>query len=243
MTSVTATHAPEASPVLLSRVALCCAVVGTVAVSIVFALLGAVPRGEPAAVLDHVNERPWFWMRLAGILGMLAWVVAFSALARLMNGTRARTIAGLAQPLLVVAVAVFAVDYAVDGFSIGVVAEEWANGSTPKEELLAQARLLELIAGGTSILSQALLGLALLGQAVAQLFSTDFPKLWTWLGVVGCAGWFLGGSLLFAGVPGVSFSLFVPFSMVATVWVAGVGIVAWRSVSRRTRQEAPHTAR
>lgn len=229
------TETSDTPTVPLLRIAACAAVAGVLAVSVVLALLGDVPRGEPAAVLDHVNDRPWVWMRLSGILGMLAWVVAFAALARSMRGERARAIAGLAQSLLVVAVAVFAVDYAVDGVGVAQVANAWADGTAPRDELLQQTQTLELVAGGLSILSQALLGLALLVHALAQLDTDEFPKLLTWLGIVGCAGWFLGGSLRFAGVPGVSFELFIPFTMVAMVWVAGVGVVAWRRGSALAR--------
>ncbi|MBB4934511.1 hypothetical protein F4561_005331 [Lipingzhangella halophila] len=230
-----ATEASGTETVLLLRIAACAAVAGTVAISVAFALLGDVPRGDPVAAFDHVNDRPWLWIRLGGIMAMLAWVVAFAALARVMSGERARAVAGLAQPLLMVAVAVFAVAYAVDGLSIGHVADAWANGTAPQGELVQQAKVLELVSGAASILSQSLLGLALLAHAVAHLYTDDFPKLLTWVGIAGSAGWFLGGGLLFAGVPGLSFELFVPFTMLATLWVAGVGVVAWRRGSRLAR--------
>lgn len=235
MTRVPSVSGSDTSTVLLFRIAAGCAVVGALAVSFVLALLGDVPRGDPVAVLEHVNDRPWMWMRLSGILGMLAWVVAFAALARAVSGERARVIADLARPLLAVAVAVFAVDYAVDGLSVGQVAIDWADGSVSSEVLVERAQVLELVAGATSILSQALLGLALLVHAVAYLFTDDFPKVVTWFGVVGCAGWFVGGGLLFAGVPGVSFELFLPFSMLTMLWVLAVGVLAWRRGTRVAR--------
>ncbi|CAM4005605.1 DUF4386 domain-containing protein [Nocardia ninae] len=217
------------------RVAGIVALTGVVLIVFVNSLLGEVPRTEYLAVLDHVNERPWFVMRLAGILAMLAWVVAFSTVGRTLRDPIGRVIARMGEPVLIVAVAVFAVDYAHDGFSIGVTAERWAAGELAANDAVADARVLEVLVGATSMLSQALLGLGLTIYAAALLLTREFSRILCWLGIIGAAGWFLGGAALIARVDGLRFEVVLPFVGAATIWVTGIGITLIRR-SFRTDQ-------
>ncbi|MFI9400633.1 DUF4386 domain-containing protein [Nocardia sp. NPDC052316] len=204
------------------------ALTGVVLIAFVNALLGNVPRTDYLAVLEHVNERPWFVMRLAGILAMLAWVVAFSTVGRTVRDPLGRVVARMGEPVLIVAVAVFAVDYAHDGFGIGVTAERWAAGDLAAGNAVADARMLEVLVGATSMLSQALLGLGLTIYAAALLLTREFSRILCWLGLIGAAGWFLGGAALVARVDGLRFEVVLPFIGAATIWVTGIGITLIR---------------
>lgn len=187
-----------------------------------------IPRGNPLEVLDYIDGRPWFAAALAGVLGMLCWAVAFTTAGRALQEPVSRSVARMAEPLLTVAVALFAVNYALDGFSSGVLAEQWASGELDDSAATIDGRIVEAIVGGTSILSQTLLGLALVVYAVAMLRSGQYSRVLSWVGIVGTAGWFLGGSGLFLQLPGTSFELLLPFVALATVWVIGVGITLIR---------------
>ncbi|GAB3298287.1 hypothetical protein GCM10027563_41520 [Parasphingorhabdus pacifica] len=130
----------------------------------------------------------------------------------------------MAQPVLIVAVALFAVTYAHESFSSDVLARQWAAGELDAGSATADARITEGLIGGTSILSQTLLGLALAVHALAMLRTKQYPRVLTWIGIVGTLGWFLGGSALFLRLPGISFELLLPFVGLAMVWVVGIGI-------------------
>ncbi|GAA4904323.1 DUF4386 family protein [Streptomonospora salina] len=186
-----------------------------------------IPRGDPAGVLDHVAGHPWFAAALLAVLGTLCWAVAFPAADRTLRDPVSRAAARMAEPVLITAAAVFAVTYAHDGLSSGVLAQEWASGERGATAL-ADIRVVEGLVGGTSILAQALLGLALALYALAMLHSRQYPRVLSWTGVVGTLGWFAGGTALFLQLPGASFALLLPFVGLATLWTLGVGIALLR---------------
>lgn len=155
---------------------------------------------------------------------MLSWAVAFSTTGRTLRDPVSRATAQIAEPVLVVAVAIFAVSYAHDGFSSGVIAQRWTAGELARSDAVSDARVVENLVGGTSILSQSLIGLALLLYAVAMLKSGHYSRILCWLGIVGTAGWFLGAAALFMQLPGTSFELFLPFVGLAMIWVISVGV-------------------
>lgn len=217
------------------------AMVGTVLtiVSNVLQQRAGIPRGDPLGVLDYIDGRPWFAAALAGTLGMLCWVVAFATIGRALRDPVSRSIARMGEPLLVVGVALYAVHYALDGFSSGILAEQWTSGELDAGAATAASRVVEGLVGGTSVLSQTLVGLALAVYALAMLQSKQYSRILSWLGVVGTAGWFLGGSALFLQLPGASFALPAAFVGLVMVWVLGVGVSLVRgSSSRATLSQA-----
>ncbi|ASU77019.1 DUF4386 domain-containing protein [Actinopolyspora erythraea] len=190
---------------------------------------GDIPRGNPVGVFDHVLGTPWLAAALLGILGALCWAVAFPAAGRALRDPVSRVVARMADSLMVVAVALFAVNYAHDGFGGGMLARRWASGELEAGVAAGDFRVVEVLVGGTSVLSQALLGLALGGYALAMLRGRQYPRTLSWLGVVAATGWFLLGSALFLRLPWASFELLLPFAGLAMVWTLGVGITLLRS--------------
>src|SRR5262249_36137398 len=106
------------------------------------------------------------------------------------------------------------------------------GGEVGTGEALADVGVLELLIGATSMLAQTLIGLGLLAYAVAMLASREYSRVLCWLGIVGSAGWFLGGAALVARVPGMVFEVVLPFAGLASVWVTGVGITLLRRAAR-----------
>ncbi|KIH97862.1 hypothetical protein LP52_17260 [Streptomonospora alba] len=189
-----------------------------------------IPRGDPSAVLDHIAGNPWFAAALVGVLGALCWAVAFAAVGRTLTEPLSRAIAQMAEPVLIVAVAVFAITYAHDGFSSGVLAQQWSSGERGAGTALVDIRVMEGLVGGTSALSQPLLGLALAVYALAMLRSGQYGRVLSWVGLIAALGWFI--SALFLRLPGASFELLLPFVGVATIWVLAVGIALLRQSYR-----------
>lgn len=191
-----------------------------------------IPRGDPLGVLGHMAARPaWFAAALAGVLGMLCWAMAFALLGSALPEPVSRTVARMAEPVLVVAVALFAVNYAHDGFTGGVLARRWASGELDGGAAVIDGRVVEGLVGGTAILSQVLLGLALALYALAMLCSGQYSRVLSWSGLVGTIGWFLGGTALFLRLPGASFEFLLPSVVLAMVWVLGVGVTLIRRSS------------
>ncbi|SDK26999.1 hypothetical protein SAMN04487820_10663 [Actinopolyspora mzabensis] len=199
---------------------------------------GEIPRGDAVGVFEHVLGTPWLVAALLGILGVLCWGVGFTTAGRALRDPVGRAVARMVDPLMVVALALFVVNYAHDGFSSGVLARRWASGELEAGTATGDFRVVEILVGGTSILSQALVGLALAGYALAMLLSRQYPRPWSWLGLVAAAGWFLLGSGLFLRLPGVSFELLLPFAGLAMVWALGVGVILLRLSTSGRRIEA-----
>ncbi|WP_211351793.1 hypothetical protein [Haloactinospora alba] len=163
--------------------------------------------------------------------------MAFTTAGRTLTDPISGAIARMADPVLVAAAAVFAVNYAHDGFSSGVVAQQWSSGERGAAAALVDSRVTEGLVGGTSILSQTLLGLALALYALAMLRSGEHSRVLCSVGIVGTLGWFAGGAALFLRLPGVSFEILLPFVGLATVWVLGVGVALLRRGFRGPRTE------
>ncbi|WP_258175426.1 hypothetical protein [Actinopolyspora mortivallis] len=122
----------------------------------------------------------------------------------------------------------FTVNHAHDGFSGGTLARQWTTGNIETGTATSEFRVVEVLVGGSSVVAQALAGLALAVYALAMLRSGQYSRVLSWLGLVSTVGWFLVGSALFLRLPGVSFELLLPFAGLATVWVLGVGITLVR---------------
>ncbi|WP_017557148.1 DUF4386 family protein [Nocardiopsis baichengensis] len=193
-----------------------------------------IPRGDPTGVLHHIAGHPWFAAALVSVVGTLCWAVAFPAIGRTLRDPVGRTAARMAEPVLAVAAAVFAVTYALDGFTSGMIARQWISGERGTDAL-TDIRVVEGVVGGTSTLSQALLGLALSAYALAILRSGRYSRVLSWAGVAATLGWFVGGSALFLQLPGASFLLLLPFTTLATIWTMGLGI----ALLRHNRHSAP----
>ncbi len=182
-----------------------------------------IPRGNPLEVLAYVHDRPWFAAAYMAIIGMVCWAVALSTAGRALDDRLGRAVARMVDPVMIVGVAAFVVDYAHDGVTTAVLARQAVGGGLDPAEAEAAYRVVEGLVGGTTMLAHVLVGFGLTGYAVAILLGRQFPAVLAWVGVVSAFGWFASGSALFLQVSGASFELLLPFNGVATIWVAIVG--------------------
>lgn len=215
------------------------ALVGVVLIGIDNAILGNPPRDDAFASMTYVAERPWFISRMVGLIGVLAWLASFTALARTLRSPIAASVARLAQPVLTVAVAVFAVQYAHDGFSLASTATHLPDAGRPGAELEARAETLNLLIGGASILAQSLLGLGLACYALAVLLSRECSRIVGWWGVIAAGGWFLTAGAHFMQLPGTTFEIILPFAGLTAAWVVALAV----SALRRSRATTPERTR
>lgn len=191
-----------------------------------------IPRGDALGVLAYVDARPWTTAALLGVLGMLCWAAAVPGLARDLDAPVPQAVARLGGRALLVAVAVFAVEYAHDGYSTAALARQWVNDAPGAAAAAGDQRVVEVLVGGTSVLAQALVGLALAAFAVATLSDRRYPRVLSWAGAIGALGWFVTGTALFLDLPGSSFLLVLPFSTLSTAWLLVLGLVAVRRAWR-----------
>ncbi|WP_338765777.1 DUF4386 domain-containing protein [Nocardia vulneris] len=197
-----------------------------------------IPRGDALGVLTYVEGRPWFLAAYLGILGMVCWAVALSTVGRTLADPAARALARMVDPIMIVGVAVFSVDYAHDGVTTGVLARQWADGERTAAQAQTTYQVVEGLVGGTTMLAHVLIGSALTGYAVALLRSRQFSPTLCWFGIVLSFGWFAGGSALFLRLPGAGFEFLLPFTSAVTIWLAVLGIMVLRNASRAARQLA-----
>ncbi|WP_330633166.1 hypothetical protein [Halocatena halophila] len=142
----------------------------------------------------------------------------------------AAAVGKLGSVFVIVASAVHGVDFAIDGFVLSALVENWEAATDPvtQETAVAQADLVLTIMGGTSFTFQTLYGLAIGTLAGATLASREYPRWLCWMGIVGGAGWGTIGLLVFVQMPSVQFWMVFPATLLASAWQIGIGWIAWQ---------------
>jgi hypothetical protein len=208
-----------------------CVAVGGIAVFAFRAAHGDLPAADPEAALGFIAARPYYTaIHLGTILGVVLWVGGLIVLSGALTRQVASMLGRLGSASAMLGGAVFIVDFAVDGWAGSALAARWA--STPvadRADLEHAADTVFTIAGGTSLVSIAILWgltLVLFGLALTQ---EGYPAWLGWSGVivglvtfVAAVGQYLHRDL----IPGVwIYGLLVSL---AQFWSLALGVAMWR---------------
>ena len=194
------------------------------------------PGNLQAVMPEYAADPNWLTVHLAQFAGIALSAVALIALAWSLGRGRGKSaaLAHLGLVATVVALAVYAVNQAVDGVGIKFVADSWV-GASPAERpgalLVADAiRHLEI---GTTSLFELNLGIALILLGLALGWSAAYP---TWLGVVaivdGVGGITVALLLASRGFDVSTSGLAMAVTYVVGLWILTLAVVLWRQ-SRR----------
>jgi hypothetical protein len=202
----------------------------------------AQPNRSTAAFQEYAHAHVWTGVHVGQFLGTL--LIAFSllvlcqALARQPGGPGA--LARAAAVVLVVVVAVFAVQMAVDGVALKHAVDSWAAASGPaKTSAFQVADGLRWLEKGLSGFFNLLNGIAVLGLGLSLIASRAHRSWPGWVAIVASVGFIAGGAATATG--GFSTragALLTPALPLLVVFLAGAYHTMWRSRPQRRRDEA-----
>lgn len=211
----------------MNRVGAVLALAGGVGFLVVGVLHGSLPQ-DGGDVLRHVAMRSdWSLVHLVAIGCALAWVGAFTVLARSLPDERSRGVGGLAAAASVAGFAAFIADAAIDGVALKRVADAWA--ATGQESLFQVGSVIVRVLEGThAAFITWFLGLPFLLMGVAVVLGGRWR--WAgWVGAVAGGATFLGGVTRYLGVLEVPEPvLFAGPILVSMLWLAATGVLLWR---------------
>lgn len=186
--------------------------------------------GTGQAAMEHINPTFWRPIHILTIVSIMVGAGGLVLIVRTFTAPVAAAIGRVGSVFVIVAAAVFGVDFAIDGFVLSALVENWEAATDPaaRETAVAQADFVLTIMGGTSFAFQTLYGTAVGTLAGATLASREYSRWLCWVGIVGGAVWGTIGLLLFAQIPGVQFWMIFPASLLAIAWQIGIGWISWR---------------
>lgn len=226
--------APGGSDRALARLGAITAPVGIVTFVLATALHPGHDPGNLAVVLpEYAADTHWLAIHLIQFFGMALATIGLVGLSSSISQEQGRSAvpARLGGGAAVVALAVYAVNQAVDGVAIKFVADRYLT-ATPADEpgvlLLADTvRHLEI---GTTSVSQLALGVALVLSGLAIGWSPRYPSWLGWAAALIGTGSVTLAVLLASRGFGVSVS---PFAMTVTyllgLWILLLSVPLWRA--------------
>ena len=217
----------------LMRLGGVCAIVGSLAVFGFRLAHGDPPAAEPEATLRFIAGHPAYAaVHLGTILGVLAWVAGFIALAdTLTHSFEARLLGRWGTASVLVGAALFIVDFSIDGVAGQDLARAWlAAPAEARADLVLAAHTASTMLRGTSLTSIVILWgvpLLLFGRAVLL---EGYPTWLGWTGFATGAVTVLGATALLLEpelFPGV-FVYGLLASVAVQLWSLLLGVLMWR---------------
>jgi hypothetical protein len=218
------------------------------AVAMVVGLLGQLPLGavhpheayandSAAAFHEYAHSHDWLMVHLGQFLGVLLVALGLVAMARSL--ARQPGLPGalgvVGSVTVVVSVAVFAVQMAVDGVALKAAVDAWvsAPGATEQEVAYRVAESIRSVEKGLSALFDLTNGFTLLCLGVAVGLGRGRPRWLGWAGAVSGLGLVAVGVLTArTGFSREATSLMLPTTAVLAVFVIGMAVSMWRRARR-----------
>jgi hypothetical protein len=192
------------------------------------------PNDLPAAFAEYAGSSYWVAIHLGQFLGVAMMGAALVALAATFEMGRASAWGRLGLTGVLVSIAVYAANQAVDGVSNHVMVHRLAVASAETRPLVFEAAFAvrQIEVGFTSYFSL-LFGATLVIFGLAMAFSRRYPS---WLAVMGLLGGLgtvvIGMEQAAHGFSDLALSLFMIVGVVDLVWVGLTGVFMWRLAPR-----------
>jgi hypothetical protein len=200
------------------------------------------PEETVEIALNHIAQRPeWQFIHLLSIIAVLLWLGAFSALAHTLSGAMSRFVGRLAVSALTVGVAVFIVDYSIDGYRLKHVADAWAaaEGAQQAEHRLVAEALFGVLGGTFRSFIAWMYGLPFLLLGIAIVNDREYPRWVGWVPIVAGFGAVVAGTTLFLDIDLVPFPvLFAGFVIPLNLWLGLSGVLMWRNAESAVAQRS-----
>lgn len=194
------------------------------------------PNDSLAAYGEYATSENWTLIHIGQFLGVLLIAFALISLAHSLSRRQGSSaafalIGGVA---VIVLVAVFAVQMAVDGVALKGTIDAWidASGGAAEASALQVVDGVRFIEKGLSGLFHLVNGIALMALGLAVEAGGKYTKWIGWIGVIAGVGTFSGGIATaqtgFSSQAGVSL---LPSFLLATVFVVGISVSMWREAA------------
>jgi hypothetical protein len=223
----------------MSRIGGACGVLGGVGFLIAGALHGDLPSDTEDA-LRYLAPRPeWPAVHLVAMVSALLFVPAFKALACVLEGVAGRILGQLALVSAAIGVAIFFIDYSIDGYVMKYLAEEWAASTGPDkaDRLLVADAVLGVIRGTVVSSLTWMLGLPFLIAGLAVALGGGLPRWLGWVAALTGGGTTLAGMAVFVGAGDPVFVAGILLSFPSFAWLVVVGVLLWRRAGPRPAGE------
>lgn len=134
-----------------------------------------------------------------------------------------------------IGVAVFIVDYSIDGYSLKIIADDWAvrSGSAAEAKLLVADAVLGVLRGTVLSSLTWLFGLPFLVLGLAIVQDAAYSRWFGWIPAVTGGGTMLAGMVIYARLfperfnePVFLVGIFLSFG--SFVWLGVSGVLMWR---------------
>jgi hypothetical protein len=207
-----------------------CGVLGGAGFLLAGILHGDLPTQTEDA-LRYLAPRPeWPAIHLTAMVSALLFVPAFKALTTTLHGVAGRILSQLALVSVAIGVAVFFIDYSIDGYVMKYLADEWAAATGPAkaDKLLVADAVLGVIRGTVVSSLTWLLGLPFLIAGLAVALGSGFPRWLGWIAVATGAGTTLAGMASFIGASDPIFVAGIMLSFLSFAWLIAIGVLMWR---------------
>lgn len=181
--------------------------------------------------LRYLAPRPeWPAVHLAALVSALLFVPAFTALTATVRGVAGRLLSRLALIGVAIGVAVFFIDYSIDGYPMKYLADEWAaaTGAAKADKLLAADAVLGVIRGTVVSSLTWLLGLPFLMAGLAVALGSGLPRRLGWVAVATGGGTTTAGIASFVGAPDAAFVTGIMLSFLSFAWLIAIAALMWR---------------
>lgn len=193
------------------------------------------PSGAEAA-LPHVADRPeWQAVHLLVLVSVAVWPVAFAGLVASLRGAWSTVIGRIAVGAMLGGAVLFAVEMALDGYTLKVAADAWAQAEGARRDELfivgeaAYAALTGIFY--TTMVWMSGAAFTLLGLAIA--LGDTYPRWTGWLGIaLGLVVTFSAMSFFLGlhAVPHLAGHVIPAFLL--ALWLSAMGVLLLRRVPR-----------
>jgi hypothetical protein len=209
-------------------------VAGTVLLATCIILHGDLPADVSIqAALGYIAARPsWFALHLGMMVADLLWIGGFVALAATLRGGRAGALAPWLLASALIGGPFSLLDYAIDGYAFGSLANDWASATGDRKadlQLMAETGL-RLVYGTARTEIVAFYGLTFLLAGLAIALHGRCPR---WFGAVGALA---GGVVVVLGSAALGGAQLAPDKLVFVgiipiegVWLLVLGPLLWNS--------------
>jgi hypothetical protein len=219
---------------LVARVGGVMFVLGTLLLALCIHLHGDFPSDVSIeAALNFIVAKPnWFALHLGMELADLMWIGGFVALGATLWTGRARWVAPWLVACVLLGGAFSLLDYAIDGYAFGSLANDWAVAAGQrKAELLTMVETgLRLIYGTARTEIIIFYGLTFCLAGLGLAFDGRFPPVFGWIGAAVGGLVAVLGSLSLGGASLAPDKLvFVGAIPIECVWLLVLGILLWRT--------------
>jgi hypothetical protein len=193
---------------------------------------GEHPADHAKVFAEYAQDGSWITTHLVQWAGGVLMFVGIALLARhlLSSGERGATLARIALGASITVAAVFTVLQAVDGVSLKVAVDAWADASPARRAAaFSAAEAIRWTEIGLNAVGKILQGIAIASAAVAAAATGFHGRVLATLGFLGGVGGTTSGvATAYSGFSTTVAVIGMPAMLLTIMWLVGTAVAMWR---------------